>query len=129
MSELDNKEDDHDDGNVDLDLETFGKKKKKKKKPFNMEELEGALLTDTREEQIVETTGALDDTIVDDSFDLDMDFSKTKKKKKKKKDLDELMAETDDKQEDKENGKYQLKTLLRKVNFVIYQFKLLYMLH
>lgn len=103
--EGDNKDDDQDDG-IDLDLETFGKKKKKKKKPFNMEELEGVLPSESKDEQSKEETlGGLDDTLVDDNFDLDMDFSKTKKKKKKKKDLDELMAETDDKQEDKENGK------------------------
>ncbi|KAK9692803.1 Domain found in IF2B/IF5 [Popillia japonica] len=76
------KKDDDDDGNVDIDLD-FTKKKKKKKKPFNMEELEEAAL--------------------DDNFDLELDFSKTKKKKKKKKDLDELMAEVDEKQDDKEN--------------------------
>lgn len=93
---------DDDDTNVDLDLETFGKKKKKKKKPFNMEELEGALPIDNKEEQTTEM-GQMQEEVIDDNFDLDMDFSKTKKKKKKKKDLDELMAETDDKQDDKEN--------------------------
>lgn len=70
-----------------------------------MEELDGAL-PDTKEEQIIEPSAVQEDAVMDDNFDLDMDFSKSKKKKKKKKDLDELMAEADDKQEDKENGKY-----------------------
>lgn len=94
-----------DDGIVDLDLETFGKKKKKKKKPFNMEELEGTL-PEEKEEKVPEMTGAIEEPMIDDNFDLDMDFSKTKKKKKKKKDLDELMAEADEKQDDKENGMF-----------------------
>lgn len=93
---------DQDDGNIDLDLESFGKKKKKKKKPFNLEELDGAL-PDAKEEQTTESNAVQDESVIDDNFDLDMDFSKSKKKKKKKKDLDELMAETDDKQDDKEN--------------------------
>lgn len=41
----------------------------------------------------------------DDNFDLELDFSKSKKKKKKKKELDELMAEAEEKADDKENGK------------------------
>lgn len=100
--ELDSKDDEMEDANIDLDLESFGKKKKKKKKPFNLEELDGAL-PDPKEELAIETSTAQDESIVDDNFDLDMDFSKTKKKKKKKKDLDELMAEAEDKQDDKEN--------------------------
>lgn len=101
-------DDDMDDGNLDLDLESFGKKKKKKKKPFNMEEIDRALPTaEFNEEIILESSTVLDEPAMDDTFDLDMDFSKTKKKKKKKKDLDELMAEADDKrEEDKENGNY-----------------------
>lgn len=99
---------DQDDGNIDLDLESFGKKKKKKKKPFNLEELDGAL-PDAKEEQTTESNAVQDESVIDDNFDLDMDFSKSKKKKKKKKDLDELMAETDDKQDDKENGNYFMK--------------------
>ncbi|XP_044734273.1 eukaryotic translation initiation factor 2 subunit 2 [Chrysoperla carnea] len=96
-------DDDQDDANLDLDLESFGKKKRKKKKPFNMEELEGAL-PESKEETVPVTETVQDEPVVDDNFDLDMDFSKTKKKKKKKKDLDELMAEADEKQnEDKEN--------------------------
>lgn len=71
-----------------------------------MEELEGALPTEVKEEQTLEIPGQMDETLVDDDFDLDMDFSKSKKKKKKKKDLDELMAEADEKQDDKENGMY-----------------------
>ncbi|GLV45801.1 eukaryotic translation initiation factor 2 subunit beta [Carabus blaptoides fortunei] len=103
VADAESKDDgDQDDGNIDLDLETFGKKKKKKKKPFNLEELDGAL-PDAKEEQTTESNAVQDESIVDDNFDLDMDFSKSKKKKKKKKDLDELMAETDDKQDDKEN--------------------------
>lgn len=95
-----------DDGN--LDLENFGKKKKKKKKPFNMEELDGALPesgSKSKEESTMEIDGNQDEGLVEDSFDLDMDFSKTKKKKKtKKKDLDEFIAEDEKKKaEDKEN--------------------------
>lgn len=95
-----------DDGN--LDLENFGKKKKKKKKPFNMEELDGALPESggkSKEEGNMEVDGNQDEGLVEDSFDLDMDFSKTKKKKKaKKKDFDEFIAEDEKKKaEDKEN--------------------------
>ncbi|KDR14246.1 eukaryotic translation initiation factor 2 subunit 2 isoform X2 [Zootermopsis nevadensis] len=95
-----------DDGN--LDLENFGKKKKKKKKPFNMEELDGALPepgSKLKEEGNLEIDGNQDESLVEDSFDLDMDFSKTKKKKKtKKKDLDEFIAEDEKKKaEDKDN--------------------------
>ncbi|XP_067015845.1 eukaryotic translation initiation factor 2 subunit 2 [Anabrus simplex] len=94
-----------DDGN--LDLENFGKKKKKKKKPFNMEELDGALTESTaksKEDGVADVDGAQDDGPADDNFDLDMDFSKTKKKKKKKKDLDELVAEDETmKTDDQEN--------------------------
>ncbi|XP_055843879.1 eukaryotic translation initiation factor 2 subunit 2 [Episyrphus balteatus] len=74
-----------------LDLDSFGKKKKKKKKPFNLEELDVALL-ETESQETVD--------------DLDMDFSKTTKKKKKKKvELDELVAENknEEKGDDKEN--------------------------
>lgn len=103
VPEIDGKEEvEPDDNNIDLDPESFGKKKKKKKKPFNLEELDGAL-PDAKEEQVTETNAVQEDMVIDDNFDLDMDFSKTKKKKKKKKDLDELMAETDDKMDDKEN--------------------------
>lgn len=95
-----------DDGN--LDLENFGKKKKKKKKPFNMEELDGALPesgSKSKEEGNMEIDGTQDEGLVEDSFDLDMDFSKTKKKKKtKKKDLDDFIAEDEKKKaEDREN--------------------------
>lgn len=94
-----------DDGN--LDLENFGKKKKKKKKPFNMEELDGALpesSSKSKEEGSMDVDGTQEDGPADDNFDLDMDFSKTKKKKKKKKDLDELVAEDETmKADDKEN--------------------------
>lgn len=100
--EIDKEEIELDDNNIDLDPESFGKKKKKKKKPFNLEELDGAL-PDAKEELVTETNAVQEDMVIDDNFDLDMDFSKTKKKKKKKKDLDELMAETDDKMDDKEN--------------------------
>lgn len=102
VPEVDAKDEMEQDDNIDLDLESFGKKKKKKKKPFNMEELDGAL-PDTKDEPTLETSTVQDEAVIDDNFDLDMDFSKTKKKKKKKKDLNELMAEADDKQDDKEN--------------------------
>lgn len=78
-----------------LDLESFGKKKKKKKKPFNLDELEQNLPTETdenRDDGINEGAGE-EGANVEDDYDLDVDFSKTKKKKKKKKDLDELVAE------------------------------------
>ncbi|XP_034232275.1 eukaryotic translation initiation factor 2 subunit 2 isoform X1 [Thrips palmi] len=90
--------------NVDLDmddLESFGKKKKKKKKPFNLEELDSALPSDTT---VVEPSEPAQEDAVEDSFDYDMDFSKTKKKKKKKKDIDDLVAEDEkEKAEEKEN--------------------------
>ncbi|KAK4877255.1 hypothetical protein RN001_009761 [Aquatica leii] len=96
-----NKDEDMDDTNIDIDLD-FSKKKKKKKKPFNMEELDNAL-TDGKDKDdgTMDTTGNQDESMMDDNFDLD--FSKTKKKKKKKKELDVLIAEADEKQEDKEN--------------------------
>ncbi|XP_017774717.1 PREDICTED: eukaryotic translation initiation factor 2 subunit 2 isoform X2 [Nicrophorus vespilloides] len=82
----------------DLDLDL--KKKKKKKKTFNLDDLDNAL---PDKEEGEGEGGNQDDVAMDDNFDLELDFSKAKKKKKKKKDLDELMAEADDKQEDKEN--------------------------
>jgi translation initiation factor 2 subunit 2 len=54
------------DGN--LDLENFGKRKKKKKKPFNMEELDGALPesgSKSKEEGNVEIDGNLDEVLVE----------------------------------------------------------------
>lgn len=67
-----------------------------------MEELDGALPdAKDKDDTINDAAGNQDESMMDDNFDLD--FSKTKKKKKKKKDLDELIAEVDDKQEDKEN--------------------------
>lgn len=99
----DGKDDDQDD-NVDIDLD-LGKKKKKKRKPFNMEELDGALPETNKEDGSNDAGANQDEGIVDDSLDLDLqDLIKTKKKKKKKKDLDELMAEEEEKQENKENG-------------------------
>jgi len=99
--EGDMRDDEQDDANIDIDLD-FSKKKKKKKKPFNMEELDGALPdAKDKDDTINDAAGNQDESMMDDNFDLD--FSKTKKKKKKKKDLDELIAEVDDKQEDKEN--------------------------
>ncbi|XP_023164399.1 eukaryotic translation initiation factor 2 subunit 2 [Drosophila hydei] len=84
-----------------LDLESFGKKKKKKKKPFNLDELEGALPDGTDD-----VTAAIAEDPEEEEINLDMDFTMAKKKKKsKKKDLDELFADKmdDDKSEDKEN--------------------------
>lgn len=61
-------------------------------------------MNDSKEDGGIEG-GNQEDGTVDDNFDLDLlDFSKSKKKKKKKKDLDELMAEAEEKAEDKENG-------------------------
>ncbi|XP_044758244.1 eukaryotic translation initiation factor 2 subunit 2 [Coccinella septempunctata] len=89
---------DEDAEDVDLDLD-FTKKKKKKKKPFSTEELDAAL-NDINIETTNET--ANNEEGVDDNFDMDMiDFSKMKKKKKKK-DLDDIMAETEER-DDKEN--------------------------
>jgi len=85
-----------DDDDLELDL----KKKKKKKKVFNMDDLEGAL---PDKEDGDNNVGGNDDAGLDDNFDLELDFTKAKKKKKKKKVLDELIADTDEKQEDKEN--------------------------
>lgn len=97
-----------------LDLESFGKKKKKKKKPFNLDDLEGAL--PTKENNAIDIGGEAlqEEEADDDDFDLDMDFSKTKKKKKKKKELDEILADKieEDKLEDKENGKIKFKIYL-----------------
>lgn len=78
-----------------LDLESFGKKKKKKKKPFNLDELEQNLPTETDEnkDEGVNDGAGEEGANVEEEFDFDVDFSKTKKKKKKKKDLDELVAE------------------------------------
>lgn len=99
--EAEPKEEEQDDANVDIDLD-FTKKKKKKKKPFNAEDLDVAI-NDSKEDGTVEG-GNQEDGTADDNFDLDLlDFSKSKKKKKKKKDLDELMAEAEEKAEDKEN--------------------------
>ncbi|EDW78772.1 uncharacterized protein Dwil_GK12617 [Drosophila willistoni] len=94
------------DDNLELDLESFGKKKKKKKKPFNLDDLEGALPQDGAEDgNNVAGTAAIDEP-EEEEINLDMDFSMARKKKKsKKKDLDELFADKlgDDKNEDKEN--------------------------
>ncbi|XP_068142730.1 LOW QUALITY PROTEIN: eukaryotic translation initiation factor 2 subunit 2 [Drosophila tropicalis] len=94
------------DDNLELDLESFGKKKKKKKKPFNLDELEGALPQDGAEDgNNVAGTAAIDEP-EEEEINLDMDFSMARKKKKsKKKDLDELFADKlgDEKNEDKEN--------------------------
>ncbi|EDW70509.1 eukaryotic translation initiation factor 2 subunit 2 [Drosophila virilis] len=104
------KEDPKDEATVDataaelddnLDLESFGKKKKKKKKPFNLDELEGAL-----PDGADDVTAAATEDPEEEEINLDMDFTMAKKKKKsKKKDLDELFADKvdDDKSEDKEN--------------------------
>ncbi|EDW18134.1 eukaryotic translation initiation factor 2 subunit 2 [Drosophila mojavensis] len=84
-----------------LDLESFGKKKKKKKKPFNLDELEGAL-----PDGADDATAAAAEDPEEEEINLDMDFTMAKKKKKsKKKDLDELFADKvdEDKSEDKEN--------------------------
>lgn len=86
-----------------LDLDNFGKRKKKKKKPFfNLEELESAL-PETKEEKPPAEEPELQEEEVVDDLDLDIDFSRTKKKKKKK-NIDELVAEDENKDDDKENG-------------------------
>jgi translation initiation factor 2 subunit 2 len=54
------------DGN--LDLENFGKKKKKKKKPFNMEELDGALPesgSKSKDDGNIEIDGNQDESLVE----------------------------------------------------------------
>nr|CAD7260794.1 unnamed protein product [Timema shepardi] len=99
------------DGELDdggLDLENFGKKKKKKKKPFNMEELDGALpeQSGSANDIVMEVELNQEDGAVEEELDLDMVFStKTKKKKKKKPNLDELLVAEEEriKAEDKEN--------------------------
>ncbi|EFA01104.1 eukaryotic translation initiation factor 2 subunit 2 isoform X2 [Tribolium castaneum] len=92
------KEDEQDDANVDIDLD-FTKKKKKKKKPFTAEDLD-AVAGEGKDEG--NEGGNQDEGALDDNFDLEVDFSKTKKKKKKK-NLGDLIAEADEKHEDKEN--------------------------
>lgn len=94
-----------------LDLENLGKKKKKKKKPFNLEELEQNLPTETEESKddgANEGAGEEGGNAEDD-YDLDPDFSKTKKKKKKKKELDELVAEATEETQQayNQNGKFR----------------------
>ncbi|XP_050517849.1 eukaryotic translation initiation factor 2 subunit 2 [Diabrotica virgifera virgifera] len=94
-------DDDQDDGNVDIDLD-FTKKKKKKKKPFSADDLDSSP-ADNKAETTQDGAGD-NDGGMDDNFDLDMDFSKKKKKKTKKpKNLDELIAETEEKDDDQEN--------------------------
>ncbi|KAJ4449810.1 hypothetical protein ANN_01216 [Periplaneta americana] len=64
--ENETKEAEIDDGN--LDLENFGKKKKKKKKPFNMEELDGALpdsSNKSKEDVNMEVDGNQDEALVE----------------------------------------------------------------
>lgn len=109
------KEDESKDAGIEfdenLDLESFGKKKKKKKKPFNLDEIENNLPTETEEiKEEVGGEGGGEDGNIEDDYDLDVDFSKTKKKKKKKKDLDELVAEKteDGEQAQNENGNYYI---------------------
>lgn len=85
-----------------LDLDNFGKRKKKKKKPFfNLEELESALPETKEEKPPAEEPEPQEEEVVDD-LDLDIDFSRTKKKKKKK-NIDELVAEDENRDEDREN--------------------------
>lgn len=91
---------DFDDG-IDIDLD-FSKKKKKKKKTFNLDDPDAG--QPESKEVLNDVEGNKEDLGQEENFDDLLDLSKMKKKKKKKKDLDELMAEADDKQEDKENG-------------------------
>lgn len=78
------------DDDINLDLETFGKKKKKKKVPLNLDDLGDAL-------PAIEPKAAPEEEAQEDmDLDLDMDFTKSKKKKKKKKDIEELVAATED---------------------------------
>jgi translation initiation factor 2 subunit 2 len=99
-TEAELKEEEQDDANVDIDLDFTKKKKKKKKQPFTAEDQDAAL-GDGKDDAGTEG-GNQDDTAIDDSFDLEVDFSKTKKKKKKR-NLGDLIAEADEKHEDKEN--------------------------
>ncbi|XP_066257716.1 eukaryotic translation initiation factor 2 subunit 2 [Euwallacea similis] len=88
------------DDSADIDLDFTKQKKKKKKKPFSTDDLDAAL-NEVKDETFGEGANP-DEEMIDDNFDLD--FNKLKKKKKsKKKDLDEIMAEAEDKTEDKEN--------------------------
>ncbi|XP_023017480.2 eukaryotic translation initiation factor 2 subunit beta [Leptinotarsa decemlineata] len=94
-------DDDQDHTNLDVDLD-FTKKKKKKKKPFTADDLD-AVVPDNRTEIVLDGNGEVDGA-VDDTFDVELDFSKSKKKKKtKKKNLDELIAEAEEKDDDQEN--------------------------
>ncbi|CAK1581059.1 unnamed protein product [Parnassius mnemosyne] len=86
-----------------LDLDNFGKKKKKKKKTFfNLEELESALPETKEDKPPAEEPEPQEENLVDD-LDLEIDFSKTKKKRRKK-NLDELVAEEENRGEDQENA-------------------------
>ncbi|XP_037077624.1 eukaryotic translation initiation factor 2 subunit 2-like [Pollicipes pollicipes] len=80
------------DDDINLDLETFGKKKKKKKAPLNLDDL-GEALPAAESKSAPE---AKEEAPEDLDLDLDMDFSMTKKKKKKKKDIEELVAAGED---------------------------------
>merc|ERR1719209_1018617 len=87
---------DGEDNVEDIDLETFGKKKKKKKRPeLDMDDLKDALPDDNKEN---------DDVNIEDDLDLESFGDKKKKKKKKKpKDLDDLIAEDEDKENEDAN--------------------------
>ncbi|KAG5872918.1 hypothetical protein JTB14_031076 [Gonioctena quinquepunctata] len=94
-------DEDQEDANLDIDLD-FTKKKKKKKKPFTADDLDTVPENKT---EVVEDGSGEPEAEVDDSYDVEVDFSKSKKKKKSKKtkNLDELLAEAEEKDEDQEN--------------------------
>ncbi|XP_046911340.2 eukaryotic translation initiation factor 2 subunit beta [Dermatophagoides farinae] len=86
----------------DLDLADFSglKKKKKKKKPFNLEELENALPSESGEKESPGDEKPDDSQATEAVDDFDLDFSVSKKKKKKKKTTFDLPDQDDF---DKEN--------------------------
>ncbi|OTF74454.1 eukaryotic translation initiation factor 2 subunit 2-like protein, partial [Euroglyphus maynei] len=87
----------------DLDLSDFSglKKKKKKKKPFNLEELENALPSESGEKESPGDEKPDDSQATEAVDDFDLDFSVSKKKKKKKKTTFDLPEQEDS--ENKEN--------------------------
>ncbi|KAJ8950630.1 hypothetical protein NQ318_010829 [Aromia moschata] len=89
--ETETKEEEPDDANVDADLD-FTKKKRKRRSPSRWTNRIWPCQKTRKEESKVNLKKMAQ-----------LDFTKTKKKKKKKKDLDELMAEAEEKAEDKEN--------------------------
>ncbi|XP_019759217.1 eukaryotic translation initiation factor 2 subunit 2 isoform X2 [Dendroctonus ponderosae] len=99
---------DQNDDTADIDLDFTKQKKKKKKKPFSTDDLDAALRSaspnvsafGSGKDDDLKSSHQDEETLDDETFNLD--FGKLKKKKKKK-NLDEIISEADVKSEDKEN--------------------------